>query len=297
MLKVFSVYLIVLVHNTTFAQTLIVSDIDDTIKETEVLHKKAMAKKALRIDLPFKGMSELYHHLVEEEVSRDEKVQIVYLSNAPEKGFGKIHRNFIRYNNFPAGNAYLRRSFFDQNHKYNSLDHLFKQLRPKRVILIGDNGEKDAKIYQMAKTKLFPKYGIKNHQIFIRYVYPRSDEGKEVLDGQFAFLNAADIALTLFRLEFLSLERTQDILAKSIVERPDGMGFMPIIPEWVDCREFYTLGLSAFQGPVGEREKAHINPYLELVFEGLRYRCDRPNFVNEDKRDRELLYLGDDINK
>lgn len=289
------VFLFILLAGTTSAKatTLIVSDIDDTIKDTEVLHKKALAKKARRIDLPFKGMSELYHHLVDEEKGRDQKeVHIVYLSNAPEKGFGKIHRSFVRINNFPEGMLYLRRNFFDQNHKFNTLDYLLKTHRPKRVILIGDNGERDAEIYQAAKEKLFQKYGVESQQIFIRYAYPRSDKGKKILEGQYPFLNAADIALTLYRMEYLSLERTLDILSKSIVERPDGGGVSAVLANWVDCREFYKLGLSAFQIPSSERDRGLLSPYLDLNFEGLRHRCDRPYFVNKDESDEDRLFLA-----
>lgn len=276
------------------ASTLIVTDIDDTIKDTQVLHKKALAKKAPRINLPFKGMSELYHHLVNEEKNKETTVHMVYLSNAPEKGFGKLHRSFLRVNNFPAGTAYLRRNVFDQNHKFNTLDHLLKTLRPTRVILIGDNGEKDALVYHQAKEKLFPKYGVKSDQVFIRFAYPSTDKGKAIYEGQYSFLNAADIALTLFRLEYLSPESTQDVFLKSVVQRLDGMGVEPVLPRWIDCREFYKMGLSPFQKTPSEREKGLLAPHFELNFEALRYRCDRTDFVYDDDDDDDDNDDGDD---
>lgn len=275
--------------NNSFATTLVLSDIDDTIKDTEVLHKKALAKKMGNLKLPFLGMSSLYHKIISELKASGEVVHMVYLSNAPEKGFGKRHRRFLRLNNFPEGNAYLRRNVLDNNHKYNSIDHLLKTLKPERVIFLGDNGESDAKIYQDAYLKLFNKYGVRNSHVFIRHAYPSYDEGKFIYDNQISFLNAADIALILYRDNLLGLDSTREILLENLVINADLAQTLPLIPNWIDCREFYDENQSSFhllnENPDFLLKKEKIIDLFTQSLEALTNRCDKSSVFNNLDRD------------
>lgn len=226
-----------LVSNGVSARTLIISDIDDTIKNTEVLHPKEAAKKAFKTNLPFLGMSELYQQIIDHELKNYFEVEMVYLSNAPIKIFGKTHRKFLMENHFPKGEVFLRNKLSNKNHKITSIETLLRKYRPKKVILIGDNGEHDAEIYQMAKELYFEKYQVETSLAFIRHAYPSYDGGSELFDEQIPFLTTADLAIKLFQVGQFSKTQTLKTL------QDHSKSIEPGLPQWIDCREFYQQQL------------------------------------------------------
>ncbi|RHZ49349.1 hypothetical protein Glove_522g88 [Diversispora epigaea] len=131
----------------------VISDIDDTIKETEIL---GGAKTIFRNTFlqPFKdvdGMSNLYTKWYNQSVA------FHYVSNSPWQLFPMI-RSFFNTYHFPPGSAHLK--FYDGIFKSarNQRDHpmaskfmyireLLKDFPERKFILIGDTGELDPEIY------------------------------------------------------------------------------------------------------------------------------------------------------
>lgn len=274
------------------ASTLIISDIDDTIKDSEVLHKKRALKKVLRSDLQFLGMNSLYHTVMADLKTKEEPVSIVYLSNAPEKGIGKFHRYFIKKNKFPQGEVLLRRKLFDKHHKFNSIDYLLKTQKPTHVILIGDNGQDDAKIYKEVEVKLFDKYNVKSFNTFIRYAYPKRSAGSDVFSNQTFFLTAGDIALSLYRKDVLSRESTAKLLEvnNQYFSAPHALNDFGL-PNWIDCREFYQKGLSVFQQTLSSTEQEFFYPYIKSNLKSLDDKCSKFDFLDEELENE----LGDEL--
>ena len=191
-------------------KVLLVSDIDDTIKVSNVLGTAAKFARALDVTTAFTGMPQLYQTIVNENVN---STRIAYVSNAPHdiKGIEVMkysHSNFLSYNEFPEGELILRLDITDQNHKINTIRKLIKEEKPELVIMVGDNGERDIEIYAQA-TKELNAQGIETltyiHQLYsstsglLSYIGINlfSEIGKKVLPNQLGYVTPLEIAYDL----------------------------------------------------------------------------------------------------
>lgn len=131
--------------NTASARTLIISDIDDTIKMTGVLNSKHLvAFNGIFIKRAFAGMSKLY-----QQFDQDGK-EIYYVSGSPEIISCRVE-NFLEENHFPQiGNLILRESLSVDTYKYKveGIRKILNQLKPDSVILIGDDTQHDPEVYR-----------------------------------------------------------------------------------------------------------------------------------------------------
>lgn len=138
----------------------IVSDIDDTIKATEVGSRQAMlANTFLRPFTAIDGMAELYQRWHEAGAA------FHYVSSSPWQLFQPL-AELCHLSQFPAGSMHLR--------YFRIRDEMFRRWRParrkgkaaiiaglmrklplRRFVLIGDSGERDAEIYRFLAHK-FP---------------------------------------------------------------------------------------------------------------------------------------------
>lgn len=126
------------------AKTLIVSDVDDTIKVTDVLGKKSeIVVNGLFSKKAFAGMSELFQQMATDDT------EIYYVSGSPK--FIKIRINeFLEENKFPQRkNLILKDKMSDDTFKYktDAIKGLIKKINPDKVILIGDDTEYDPEIF------------------------------------------------------------------------------------------------------------------------------------------------------
>lgn len=220
----------------TEAKTLVISDIDDTIKDSEVLHKLKAVAKAFQTDRPFKGMSELYNLMADEFREQNEEALFFYVSNAPDDILGITHNLFIINNNFPNGEVILREKLSEQNHKMKTIEALLLLHRPDRVIFIGDNGERDPEIYNQAVNTLLGRYGVKESHQYIRMAYPKYDDGKPTFKHQLVFTAAGEIGADLYLKGLLEERRAQTSLDYSLTSK----GALKL-PGWVDCSEHESL--------------------------------------------------------
>src|SRR5690606_41697015 len=74
---------------------------------------------------------------------------------APRKLMLYLHHFFLWQNDFPSGKLVLNNKLIDSQHKINSLRKMIEELNPTKMILIGDNGERDAEVYAQIR-KEFP---------------------------------------------------------------------------------------------------------------------------------------------
>lgn len=223
------------------ADTLLVSDMDDTIKVSYVLDKDSVVANVAMIHNVFMGMPELY-----QAISKIPEVKgIKYLSNAPKKIIGDLHEKFLKLNQFPKG-EFVARSWYDlrtgNSHKVNSLRKFIKQYDPQELILIGDNGEADAEIYAQIRTEhpnvLGPTY--------IRQAYSSigfsGNFAKPLHEGQIPFSSSVDIAIDLFKRGYLTSEAVTDhvlnVVPDMLEEDEDENRGATAFPEWYDCRDF-----------------------------------------------------------
>jgi len=131
----------------------IVSDIDDTIKLTEVTNRSALLRNTfLESFKPVPQMAEMYRSWAAEAGAG-----FCYLSASPWQLFAPLSE-FIQTNQFPAGALLLREfrwkdeSFFNlfirpDVYKTGAIQDLLRRFPKRRFVLVGDAGERDPEIY------------------------------------------------------------------------------------------------------------------------------------------------------
>jgi len=150
----------------------VISDIDDTIKVTEVRdHQATLRNTFLREFQSVPGMAQFYQTL-----ARSNHAAFHYLSASPWQLYEPLNE-FVRSNGFPAGTFHLKpfrwksRSFISLfadpvKYKLSVIEPILKRYPKRQFILIGDSGERDPEIYGELARK-FPK---QIDQIYIRDV-------------------------------------------------------------------------------------------------------------------------------
>jgi phosphatidate phosphatase APP1 len=131
----------------------VVSDIDDTIKVTEVLDKKALLTNTFLEEFrAVEGMAPVYAKWAERGMP------IHYLSASPWQ-LEKELRDFLKSAGFPEGPLHLRKARTKslktpkvllegaRKHKLAELKELLRRFPSRTFILVGDAGEQDPEIY------------------------------------------------------------------------------------------------------------------------------------------------------
>src|ERR1051326_6865906 len=136
----------------------VISDIDDTIKISEVLDRKALVRNTFcRPFQPVPGMADLYRRW-----ARTAGAQFHYVSASPWQLYPPLD-DFIRSNNFPEGSFHLKlfrikdKTFFDlfrspERYKLAVLEPMLERFPNRRFVLVGDSGEKDPETYGDRKS-------------------------------------------------------------------------------------------------------------------------------------------------
>ena len=181
--------------------TSIVSDIDDTIKDTSVGDRvELLANTFLRDFRSVEGMSEVYRRWSERGAS------FHYVSSSPWQLFESLHEMNVMHQ-FPAGTMHLRnfrlrdqllRKVIIRRHgKTTAIRFLLKHLPDRKFVFIGDSGEKDPEIYR----KICRKFPGRVKALLIRDVEQRPLEEERtrklqsaIPDGLFGkFRNAEEL--------------------------------------------------------------------------------------------------------
>lgn len=130
----------------------VISDIDDTIKRTQVRDRREMLLNtfARRFEAAPR-MAAYYRALAQAPDTR-----FHYLSASPIQLYPAL-ADFVRGNDFPAGSMHLRESTTwrtlipgaedSRAHKLGVIDRLFTEFPQRRFVLVGDSGEADPEIY------------------------------------------------------------------------------------------------------------------------------------------------------
>lgn len=240
-----------------------ISDIDDTLKESQILDPWAKIENAMIGRDSFWQMPELLRAL------HSRGAEVVYLSMAPIEIMETAHRQFLKAHQYPEGLLILPKLFKRAGHKERWIRQLIQERNPKTVILLGDNGESDPQIYSQM-VELNKSRGISFFS-FIRVNYSGMDQGQMLFPGQQGFVTAAEVALPLYARGMLSAYDTNQILISSMTRtgmkwkwkekfyKAATLG----LPEWVDCR-FHITNLVNFYAYA---------PEVELLDKKILARC------------------------
>ncbi len=164
----------------------IISDIDDTIKDSHVLDKQLLVRNTFVNPLhSVAGMSDVYQAWA----SADKTTAFHYVSSSPLQLFPLL-TEFLQQEKFPPGSLHLRsiklldelfkEGSSSQRHKYKQIRELLNQFPKRKFILIGDSGEADPEIY----SSIAKEYPERIQHIFIRDV---TNETRESLRYQQTF--------------------------------------------------------------------------------------------------------------
>ncbi|MEK2687446.1 phosphatase domain-containing protein [Bdellovibrio sp. GT3] len=218
------------------AKTLVISDIDDTIKVSNILSKSRSAGSALDDDSRFVGMAEIYQALQ----NQIPDIEFHYVSLAPKILMQEQHSDFLEENGFPITKLHMNSGIKqDPELKQKVIRALLKYEHPDMVIYFGDNGQFDTIVYdQMVRE--FPQIP---SLTYIREAYSRLGESKNpTMPGQIGFVTSVEVTLDLISRQILPLSTYKGI--ESIVydrlKKDDGSeNFGPMVfPKWQDCRDF-----------------------------------------------------------
>jgi phosphatidate phosphatase APP1 len=161
----------------------IISDIDDTVKDTNYLNKKEFYKNTfLR---PFRAVDGM-QQLLTKCKNHYNNCSIHYVSASPYQLYEDLS-TFFREEGFPEATFHLKRirikdkSLFDfwadpLEYKLRHIEPLMTMFPRRKFILIGDSGEKDPEVYK----ELFAKYPGQIEKIWIRNV---NGVGEERMEG------------------------------------------------------------------------------------------------------------------
>lgn len=239
-MRVLLTTLIILSSVLSQAKTLFISDIDDTIKISYVLDKSNKVSNTIMLNNHFYGMAQLYqaYKVV------DPAAQFAYLSAAPRYIMSKAHKQFLHHNRFVTGEVFLRENLSDENFKIATIRSLIIKHRPEKIIMIGDNGERDPHIYAQAQLD-FPEIPMKIYIHQVYSVHNREDTGAAPQPNQTQFVTAIDLARSLLangQIPQNIFDSLASAILPTIVNQPlkDSRGSLAI-PAWVDCRDFFNL--------------------------------------------------------
>jgi phosphatidate phosphatase APP1 len=161
----------------------VISDIDDTIKVSQVLDKsELLANTFLREFQPLPDMAVVYRRWAAQGAA------FHYVSASPWQLYPELNR-FIDQAGFPPGEIQLRylrikdRSFFafmqaSREYKTRTIEALIRRYPERKFILVGDSGENDPAIY--AAAALAHPSNVVN--IYIHLVLSDSDHRRQTAD-------------------------------------------------------------------------------------------------------------------
>ena len=182
----------------SWAKTLVVSDIDDTIKVSHVRSFWQSLANSGKAGPAFRGMVEIYNELVEQN-----DLDLVYVTNAPALLMSLSHNYFIQYNGFPQRPIYFWSTGAQAEHKFDTISTLLESQDYDSAILIGDNGEKDPMIYAKIRQR-YPHLPIK---IYIRTLY---GDGTPLAVPAKGFMHPGELSISLCRSGLLDVQRERN---------------------------------------------------------------------------------------
>ena len=178
----------------------VISDIDDTLKVTEIPHGKdiVLLNTFCRDFVAAPGMANRY----KEWSTRAPAVSFHYVSGGPEQLYGPLAHFLITEQGFPEGTFHMRflptdfraheawkdLSNFIVNplskiydYKVKTISTLLNTFPNRQFILVGDSGELDPEVYNTIRTQDDPRHQIQ--EIWIRDVVGDATVNPDRLEG------------------------------------------------------------------------------------------------------------------
>ncbi len=158
-----------------FAKTIVISDIDDTLKKANSMGKPAEEAYHFLKKIPYLEMRDLFNEIKLNELKHNESVEYYYVSAAVDLTFNA--QKWLVKNNFPIGRSTLKTIKTKQStyeFKYAVIKQIIQQVQKNidviegenlHILMFGDNAQADALVYSDLSKELNLET-----QIFIRDV-------------------------------------------------------------------------------------------------------------------------------
>jgi phosphatidate phosphatase APP1 len=169
------------------AQFGVISDLDDTVLQTDVLSVLKMARNTFlrnsRTRLPFEGVAAFYRAL--QAGTNDTFNPIFYVSSSPWNLYDLLV-DFFEVRGIPLGPLFLKDlgltpyqfiSAGHRQHKFGVIQKLLEDYPTLPFLMIGDSGQRDPEIY----LEVARQYPERIRAIYIRDVTPGSKRDRAVL--------------------------------------------------------------------------------------------------------------------
>ncbi|MNL07741.1 hypothetical protein D3C87_1284290 [compost metagenome] len=276
---------VVLSWQSVNAKTILISDIDDTIKLSHILDKTDAFWNVFRTENVYLGMNTAYKLLKEQ----DKSIEFFYVSNGPKAGVGPLHDEFLDDNKFPdKDNAFYRKFGYpdpnnpgkkilglDPNHKVNVISEIIESTKPDLVILVGDNGEQDPFKYDTIVNK-YPntKFLSQIHMPYYTGQIEKQYAGQALQGDQEGFATSYDMILSWFDKGIINAEAVvtfEESFRKGLAkeDKYEDKGEMAF-PDWTDCRDVKLDASPILHLPSAVQDQAR------LTFSIVHERCQIP---------------------
>ncbi|MDG0816647.1 phosphatase domain-containing protein [Bdellovibrio svalbardensis] len=247
------------------AKTLLVSDVDDTLKLANVLDLSSAASYSFDDKSRFLGMAELFTLIKKDNPD----LSVYYVSRAPSWWMQGTHEQFLRNGKFPAGVYIPRTNLSMETHKLITIRSIMNSENPDKVIFFGDNGEKDAEVYEQIKSEYETK-GVRFYQ-FIRLVYSSKDSedaGVIPFADQVGFVTPVEVSFELKKAGLLAEESvvwTAENIASAILKQKKDYDVGTVaFPKFMRCNDF-----------VWKWDDVGVYPNLPELKQRLEERCQK----------------------
>jgi len=204
---------------------ILVSDLDDTVKITDVHNRDNLHCNVVIGKLVFAGMPELYSHLLGENSPVE---RLMFLSGAPFI-FSFNLRKLLNDAHFPAFNLTLSGAtdLFSSHYEYKTkhMKELYGAAEGHNFILIGDDTEYDPEVYAHFSANRNDVLAIYIHRI----------TGRDLPQGSIAFVTAYDIAMHEFQAGRLSEKQALEV-GNAVYNSSD----VTFLPDFQGCPEKYV---------------------------------------------------------
>ena len=239
MLRFISTFVIFFQLNVYAGQINIISDLDDTLKITNVSNWNEAVQNALFNTDPFLGMPEL----VQQMSGYTDKFFIV--TGSPSL-LNKNIENFLQVNELNPTEVITRSLFRDRNTKEFKIRVISKIIEENegQFILLGDDTQEDQTIFKEIRGK----YGQRIDAIYIHQV-----KNEKILSGFSGFYTALDIVKEEYKNGRMNISEAYFLTKRFLLAKDLSTAF----PEFTYCpktqREFtqnYPLELKAYIKPI-----------------------------------------------
>ena len=200
---------------------ILVSDVDDTVKVTNVLDRDEAVKNAVTSKLVFAGMPELYQNLLGKDSPAE---RLEFISGSPRSLLTHKVRECLNQAHFPPYGLVLRGGVTSvYNYKTDILQKMYGASNQK-FLLIGDDTESDPEVYaKFSATK--PVLATYIHRIV----------GRPLPAGSVSYLTAYDVALFEYKAARLTEEQAAAV-GQAVWTAPNAT----FLPKFQKCPKEYV---------------------------------------------------------